>query len=489
MTGPSSPVAVIVLAAGAGTRMKSKTPKILHPIAGRTLVGHVLHAAAGIRPSDVVAVVGHEADRVANAVDAAVVHLDLPYVTAEQEAPLGTGDAARVGLAALPDAFDGIVIVTAADVPLLDSDTLRGLVAAHTSGDNPAVVTLTSFIADEPTGYGRIIRTNDGSVQAIVEEKDATDAQQAITEVNAGIYAFDVGTLRAALAQLSTGNAQGEFYLTDVVEIARRGGHTVRAFTVDDPLVVAGCNDRAQLADLAAEFNRRIIRRHQLAGVTVVDPATTWIDVEVTIEPDVRIDPGTQLHGRTRIAEDAVVGPDTTLTDVSIGKGAHVIRTHGSSAVIGDGASVGPFAYLRPGTDLGTDGKIGTFVETKNATIGDGSKVPHLTYVGDATIGEQSNVGASSVFVNYDGVNKHRTVIGSHCRTGSDNMFVAPVTVGDGAYTGAGTVVRQDVPPGALAVSAGEQRNIENWVVRKRPDTEAARAARTAQQQPDDQPE
>lgn len=489
MTGPSSPVAVIVLAAGAGTRMKSKTPKILHPIAGRTLVGHVLHAAAGISPSDVVAVVGHEADRVANAVDAAVVHLDLPYVTAEQEAPLGTGDAARVGLAALPDAFDGIVIVTAADVPLLDSDTLRGLVAAHTSGDNPAVVTLTSFIADEPTGYGRIIRTNDGSVQAIVEEKDATDAQRAITEVNAGIYAFDVGTLRAALAQLSTGNAQGEFYLTDVVEIARRGGHTVRAFTVDDPLVVAGCNDRAQLADLAAEFNRRIIRRHQLAGVTVVDPATTWIDVEVTIEPDVRIDPGTQLHGRTRIAEDAVVGPDTTLTDVSIGKGAHVIRTHGSSAVIGDGASVGPFAYLRPGTDLGTDGKIGTFVETKNATIGDGSKVPHLTYVGDASIGEQSNVGASSVFVNYDGVNKHRTVIGSHCRTGSDNMFVAPVTVGDGAYTGAGTVVRQDVPPGALAVSAGEQRNIENWVVRKRPDTEAARAARTAQQQPDDQPE
>ena len=489
MTGPSSPVAVIVLAAGAGTRMKSKTPKILHSIAGRTLVGHVLHAAAGIRPSDVVAVVGHEADRVANAVDAAVVHLDLPYVTAEQEAPLGTGDAARVGLAALPDAFDGIVIVTAADVPLLDSDTLRGLVAAHTSGDNPAVVTLTSFIADEPTGYGRIIRTNDGSVQAIVEEKDATDAQRAITEVNAGIYAFDVGTLRAALAQLSTGNAQGEFYLTDVVEIARRGGHTVRAFTVDDPLVVAGCNDRAQLADLAAEFNRRIIRRHQLAGVTVVDPATTWIDVEVTIEPDVRIDPGTQLHGRTRIAEDAVVGPDTTLTDVSIGKGAHVIRTHGSSAVIGDGASVGPFAYLRPGTQLGAHGKIGTFVETKNATIGDGSKVPHLTYVGDATIGEQSNVGASSVFVNYDGVNKHRTVIGSHCRTGSDNMFVAPVTVGDGAYTGAGTVVRQDVPPGALAVSAGEQRNIENWVVRKRPDTEAARAARTAQQQPDDQPE
>ncbi|MCH5642004.1 bifunctional UDP-N-acetylglucosamine diphosphorylase/glucosamine-1-phosphate N-acetyltransferase GlmU [Gordonia sp. ABSL49_1] len=484
MTATTSPVAVIVLAAGAGTRMKSKTPKILHTIAGRSLVGHVLHAAAGIGPSDVVAVVGHEGDRVANAVDTAVVHLDLPYVTAWQQAPLGTGDAARVGLEALPADFDGIVIVTAADVPLLDADTLRGLVATHTAGDNPAVVTLTSFIADEPTGYGRIIRTNDGSVQAIVEEKDATDAQRAITEVNAGIYAFDVNTLRAALAQLSTGNAQGEFYLTDVVEIARRGGHPVRAFTVTDPVVVAGCNDRVQLADLAAEFNRRIIRRHQLAGVTVVDPATTWIDVDVTIEADVRIDPGTQLHGYTRIDTDAVIGPDTTLTDVSIGKGAHVIRTHGSSAVIGNGASVGPFAYLRPGTELGADGKIGTFVETKNASIGTGSKVPHLTYVGDATIGEQSNVGASSVFVNYDGVTKHHTTIGSHCRTGSDNMFVAPVNVGDGAYTGAGTVVRHDVPPGALAVSAGEQRNIEDWVVRKRPDTPAARAARTARQQP-----
>ncbi|MGV9824240.1 MULTISPECIES: bifunctional UDP-N-acetylglucosamine diphosphorylase/glucosamine-1-phosphate N-acetyltransferase GlmU [unclassified Gordonia (in: high G+C Gram-positive bacteria)] len=468
--------AVIVLAAGAGTRMKSKTPKVLHRIAGRSLVGHVLHGAASFGPSEVVAVVSHEGERVSDAIDEVASVLELPYTVAWQDTPRGTGDAARVGLAALPATFDGTVIVTAADVPLLDVTVLRGLVDTHIA-DGGAAVTLTSFIADEPTGYGRIIRTNDGSVQAIVEEKDATPAQRPITEVNAGVYAFDAAALRTALDKLSTDNAQGEFYLTDVVEIARDAGHAVRAFTVDDPMLVAGCNDRVQLADLGAELNRRIIRRHQLAGVTVVDPSSTWIDVDVEIEADVHIDPGTQLHGHTHIGADAVIGPDTTLTDVVVRRGATVIRTHGSDAVIGPDATVGPFAYLRPGTRLGAHGKIGTFVETKNAMIGDHSKVPHLTYVGDAVIGEESNIGASSVFVNYDGVNKHQTVIGSHCRTGSDNMFVAPVQVGDGAYTGAGTVVREDIPPGALAVSAGTQRNIEGWVVRKRPDTAAARAA------------
>ncbi|MDL9938498.1 bifunctional UDP-N-acetylglucosamine diphosphorylase/glucosamine-1-phosphate N-acetyltransferase GlmU [Gordonia sp. ABSL1-1] len=479
MTGTSPSVAVIVLAAGAGTRMKSKTPKVLHAIGGRTLVGHALHGAAAISPTNLVAVVSHERERVSAVIDEVAQSLSVPVTIAHQQSPLGTGDAARAGLTGLPDDFLGTVIVTAADVPLLDADTLGRLVDTH-NADGGATVTLTSFIADDPTGYGRIVRTNDASVQAIVEHKDATPEQRAITEVNAGVYAFDAAALRTALGELSTDNVQGEYYLTDVVAIAKRAGRTVRAFTVDDPVVVAGCNDRAQLADLGAELNRRIIRRHQLAGVTVVDPATTWIDVDVAIAADVRVEPGTQLYGRTSIAEDAVVGPDSTLTDVVIGRGAHVIRTHGSDAVIGDDATVGPFAYLRPGTSLGIAGKIGTFVETKNATIGDGSKVPHLTYVGDATIGAQTNIGASSVFVNYDGVNKHRTVIGSHCRTGSDNMFVAPVTIGDGAYTGAGTVVRQNVPPGALAVSAGEQRNIDDWVVRKRPETAAARAAEEA---------
>ncbi|MGC4933868.1 bifunctional UDP-N-acetylglucosamine diphosphorylase/glucosamine-1-phosphate N-acetyltransferase GlmU [Gordonia sp. DT30] len=481
-TSPTT-TAVIVLAAGAGTRMRSKTPKILHTIAGRTLVGHALHGADGIAPTHLVAVVGHERERVSDSITATAKGLGTGVTIAVQDAPLGTGDAARAGLTALPGDFDGTVVVTAADVPLLDAPTLRALVETH-AADGGAAVTVTGFTAEDPNGYGRIVRDGDGNVHAIVEHKDASPEQLAITELNAGVYAFDAATLRTALAGLSTNNEQGEFYLTDVVEIARNHGKAVRAFTIGDPMLVAGCNDRAQLAELAAELNRRIIRRHQLAGVTVADPATTWIDIDVTIGEDVRIDPGTQLHGVTAIGSDAVVGPDSTLTDVVVGRGAQVIRTHGSNAAIGDGASVGPFAYLRPGTILGVNGKIGTFVETKNAIIGAGSKVPHLTYVGDASIGDRSNIGASSVFVNYDGVNKHQTVIGSNCRTGSDNMFVAPVQVGDGAYTGAGTVVRDDVPPGALAVSAGAQRNIEEWVVRKRPDTAAAQAARSATETP-----
>jgi len=254
----------------------------------------------------------------------------------------------------------------------------------------------------------------------------------------------------------------------------------VRAVRTDDPLLVEGVNDRVQLAVLRAELNRRILEDWMRAGVTVVDPATTWVDVDVELAQDVTLLPGTQLHGRTRVATGATVGPDTTLTDVEVGTGASVVRTHGSGAVIGAGATVGPFAYLRPGTRLGDDGKIGAFVETKNATIGTGSKVPHLSYVGDATIGEQTNIGAATVFVNYDGVNKHHTTIGSYARTGSDNMFVAPVTVGDGAYTGAGSVIRRDVPPGALAVSGGAQRNIEGWVLRSRAGTPAAEAAERA---------
>ncbi|MCF8612147.1 bifunctional UDP-N-acetylglucosamine diphosphorylase/glucosamine-1-phosphate N-acetyltransferase GlmU [Gordonia sp. HY285] len=468
-------IAVIVLAAGAGTRMKSKTPKILHRIGGRSLVGHAMHGADGISPNSLIGVVSHEREKVSAEIDSVATVLGRNIVIAEQESPLGTGDAARAGMTAIPD-FDGTVLVTVADAPLLDAQTLSELVAAHTEGDG-AAVTLTSFVVADPTGYGRIVRGADRSVTAIVEHKDATDAQRAIDEVNAGIYAFDAAVLRDALAGLSTDNTQGEYYLTDVVEIARTAGRTVRAHVVDDPAVVAGCNDRAQLADLGAELNRRTVRRHMLAGVTVVDPATTWIDVDVVLGQDVHIEPGTQLRGHCVIADDAVIGPDTTLTDVVVGEGASVIRTHGSGADIKAGATVGPFAYLRPGTDLGEAGKIGAFVETKNAHIGTGTKVPHLTYVGDAEIGDYTNIGASSVFVNYDGVDKHRTVIGSHCRTGSDNMFVAPLTIGDGVYTGAGTVLRGDVPSGALAVSAGSQRIIEDWVPTKRPGTAAAEAA------------
>ncbi|MCK8672759.1 bifunctional UDP-N-acetylglucosamine diphosphorylase/glucosamine-1-phosphate N-acetyltransferase GlmU [Rhodococcus sp. NPDC003382] len=474
--------AIVVLAAGAGTRMRSKTPKVLHSLGGRTMLEHSVRAAAALDPDHLVVVVGHDRERISTAVTDLAAHLDGDVRVAVQDEQLGTGHAVECALTTLPDDFAGTVVVTAADVPLLDSDTLRALLETHAEPEAAAVTVLTTTAAD-PTGYGRILRTTDGDVTAIIEHKEATPTQLAITEVNAGVYAFDVAALRSALGKLSADNAQGELYLTDVVSIARGEGLTVRAHYTDDAVSVAGANDRVQLAALAAELNRRTLEYWMREGVTVIDPATTWVDVDVTLAPDVTLHPGVQLHGRTSIGEDAVIGPDTTLTDVQVGAGASVVRTHGSDSVIGADASVGPFAYLRPGSELGAEGKIGTFVETKNAQIGAHSKVPHLTYVGDATIGEHSNIGASSVFVNYDGVKKYRTVVGSHVRTGSDTMFVAPLTVGDGAYTGAGTVLRRNVPPGALAVSGAPQRNIEGWVQRNRAGTPAAEAASLASQQ------
>jgi bifunctional UDP-N-acetylglucosamine pyrophosphorylase/glucosamine-1-phosphate N-acetyltransferase len=474
--------AVVVLAAGAGTRMRSKTPKVLHAIAGRTMLAHSLHAASELDPAHLVTVVGHEREAVGAATAQVAGDLGRKILTAVQDEQKGTGHAVACGLSALPDDFDGTVLVTSADVPLLDGEAMRALLATHTAAPAAAVTVLTSTAAD-PTGYGRILRTTDGEVNAIVEQADATDSQRAITEVNSGVYAFDVATLRSALASLSANNAQGELYLTDVIAIARRAGKTVRAKHLADSLLVAGANDRVQLATLAHELNRRILVRHMRAGVTVIDPSSTWIDVDVELGPDVTIEPGVQLRGRTTVGEDAVIGPDSTLSDVTVGEGATVIRTHADRSTIGAGATVGPFTYLRPGTVLGEAGKLGAFVEVKNSDIGAHSKVPHLTYVGDATVGDHSNIGASSVFVNYDGVSKSRTVVGSHVRTGSDTMFVAPVQVGDGAYTGAGTVLRFDVPPGALAVSGGKQRNIEGWVERNRPGTAAAEAAARAQQQ------
>ena len=474
--------AVVVLAAGAGTRMRSKTPKVLHTLGGRTMLAHSLHAAAEVDPTHLVTVVGHDKKRVGDAVGALETELGRPIVIAVQEEQNGTGHAVECGLSALPADFRGTVLVTAADVPLLDGRTLHALVDEHRSEPTPAAVTVLTFTAPEPRGYGRIVRLpHDGEIAEIVEEADATEEQAAITEVNAGVYAFDAEFLRSALGQLNANNAQGELYLTDVVKIAREAGAPVFAAHLADSAKVAGANDRVQLSRLAAELNRRTVESWMRAGVAVVDPATTWIDVGVTLARDVTIHPGVQLLGTTSVGEDAVIGPDTTLTDVSVGEGASVVRTHGSESTIGAGATVGPFTYLRPGTVLGASGKLGAFVETKNADIGAHSKVPHLTYVGDATIGEYSNIGASSVFVNYDGVGKSRTVVGSHVRTGSDTMFVAPVQVGDGAYTGAGTVLRFDVPPGALAVSGGKQRNIEGWVQRNRPGTAAAEAASAAE--------
>jgi bifunctional UDP-N-acetylglucosamine pyrophosphorylase / glucosamine-1-phosphate N-acetyltransferase len=470
--------AVLVLAAGAGTRMRSDTPKMLHALAGRSMLSHALRSVAKVAPAHLVVVLGHDRDRVAPAVGALADELGRPIQVAVQEQQLGTGHAVGCGLSALPKDFTGIVVVTSGDVPLLDADTLAGLIAAHGAGTAAATV-LTTTLPD-PTGYGRILRTHDDEVIGIIEQADAGPPQLAIREVNSGVYAFDITALRSALNRLRPHNAQQELYLTDAISIVRSDGHVVRARHLEDSALVAGVNDRVQLAELGAELNRRIVAAHQLAGVTIVDPATTWIDVDVTVGRDTVIHPGTQLLGSTRVGGRCRIGPDTTLTDVTVGDEAAVVRTHATSAVIGDGAAVGPFTYLRPGTVLGADGKLGAFVETKNATVGEGTKVPHLTYVGDADIGDHSNIGASSVFVNYDGENKARTTIGSHVRTGSDTMFIAPVTVGDGAYTGAGTVVRDDVPPGALAVSAGPQRNFEGWVSRKRPGSAADDAARRA---------
>jgi bifunctional UDP-N-acetylglucosamine pyrophosphorylase/glucosamine-1-phosphate N-acetyltransferase len=470
--------AVIVLAAGAGTRMRSDTPKVLHTLAGRSMLAHALHAVAKAVPQHLVVVVGKDRERVAPAVEQLATDLGRTIEIAVQAEQLGTGHAVACGLAALPADFAGTVVVTSGDVPLMDADTLADLTTAHSSGAAAATVLTTTL--PNPTGYGRILRDGQGDVVGIVEQADATAEQRAITEVNAGVYAFDAAALRSALGRLRSDNAQQEQYLTDVIAIVRSDGLAVRGQHVDDAMLAAGVNDRVQLAELGAELNRRLVAAHQRAGVTVIDPATTWVDVDVTIGRDTVVRPGTQLLGATRIGDRCEIGPDTTLTDVTVGEGACVVRTHGTAAAIGDGATVGPFTFLRPGTVLGADGKLGAFVETKNATIGTGTKVPHLTYVGDADIGEHSNIGCSSVFVNYDGENKSRTTIGSHVRAGSDTMFVAPVTVGDGAYTGAGTVVRDDVPPGALAVSAGPQRNIEGWVERKRPGSASAEAARRA---------
>lgn len=469
--------AVVVLAAGAGTRMKSDRQKTLHEIGGRSLLSHSLHAAAGVHPEHLVAVVGHQRDQVAPAVEQIAEQMHVEIRQAIQEEQNGTGHAVQVGLSAIPD-FDGTVVVTNGDVPLLTPETLQALVDKHEA--ERAAVTVLSLEFDNPTGYGRIIRGEAGDVLEIVEEKDATDEQRKVREVNSGVFAFDGAVLRNALERVTPDNAQGEFYITDVLGIARNDGLRVTAFTAPDARELAGVNDRVQLAEAGKELNRRLVEKAMRGGATVIDPATTWIGVEVEIGRDVVIHPNTQLWGSTVIGDGAHIGPDTTLTDMEVGAGAKVVRTQGELGVIGAEANVGPFTYIRPGTELGAGGKLGGFVEAKNAKIGEGSKVPHLTYIGDATVGKHSNIGASSVFANYDGINKHHTTIGDYCRTGSDTMFVAPVTIGDGAYTGAGTVVTEDVPPGALAIKEGRQRNIEGWVEERRPGTEAAEAAKAA---------
>ncbi|HYN93561.1 MAG TPA: bifunctional UDP-N-acetylglucosamine diphosphorylase/glucosamine-1-phosphate N-acetyltransferase GlmU, partial [Pilimelia sp.] len=394
-----------------------------------------------------------------------------------QAEQLGTGHAVRVALDAVPD-DGGTVVVLNGDVPLLRPESLAALIAAH-EGAGAAATVLTAEAAD-PTGLGRVIRAADGSLERIVEERDATPEQRRLREVNAGIYVFDGKRLAAALGEVSRDNAQGEEYLTDVIGVFAAAGEPVGVHVAADPGETLGCNDRAELAELRRRLRDRVNAEWLRAGVSILDPATTWIDVTVRLGRDAVVDQNTQLQGATEVGEGAVVGPDTTLVDTVVGAAASVVRAHAIGAEIGSDVTVGPYAFLRPGSRLGAKAKIGTFVETKNADIGPGAKVPHLSYVGDATVGEGTNIGAATVFANYDGVSKHHTVIGSHARTGADNMFVAPVRVGDGAYTAAGSVITADVPPGALGVARGQQRNIDGWVGRRRPGTVSAEAAARA---------
>lgn len=464
-------LAIVVLAAGQGTRMKSSTPKLLHKLGGVSVVSHVLATARELNAAHVVSVVRHERDRLVE-----VIEVDLPEsIIVDQDDVPGTGRAVELAVAALPSGFAGDVLVVNGDVPLLDAETLQGLINQHRQAQ--AAATILSTVLEDATGYGRVVRSADGNLEKLVEHKDATADELAINEINAGIYVFSAPELRAQLSNLTLDNAQGEKYITDVIGLLREAGATVAAVEILDSWKVEGINDRAQLSRAAGLLNGLIVRGWQLAGVTITDPATTWIDIQVQLAPDVEIKPGTQLLGATVVETGAVIGPDTTLLDTEVGEGAVVKRTDATLSVIGAGASVGPFSYLRPGTYLEADGKIGTFVETKNARIGKGSKVPHLSYVGDATIGEGSNIGAGTIFANYDGVTKSHTTVGSHVRTGSHNTFVAPISIGDGAYSGAGAVIRKDVPAGALAINVAPQRNMDGWVQANRPGTAAAKAA------------
>ena len=466
MTGP----VVVILAAGQGTRMRSATPKLLHPVCGRPMIAWPVAAA-------------HEAGA------GLVVVVDSPerclegslgedVVVAIQERPNGTADA--VSAAAGHIDADSTVVVLAGDVPLITAETLRGLVEAHERAGSAA--TMATMVLEDPSGYGRVVRAPDGTVERVVETKapgDATELELHIREVNTGIFAFDGGPLLQALAQVSSDNAQGELYLPDVLPILRSHDRTVGAHEVSDPSVTLGVNDRVGLAAVTALAQRRIHERHMLAGVTIVSPEATVIDAGVEIGQDTVIAPFSSLHGDTRIGARATIGPLATLIDTTVGDESKVLSSHVVEADIDARVSVGPFAYLRPGAVLSEGAKAGTFVEIKNSNIGPGTKVPHLSYIGDTDIGEKSNIGAGTITANYDGYRKHRTTIGARVRVSVDTAFVAPVSVGDDAYTAAGSVITKDVAPGALGVARSRQQNLEGYAAQR-----AAQAAAAAREEP-----
>ena len=472
-TGARPVAAVVILAAGEGKRMKSSRSKLLHEVAGHSLLSYAVAAATTIQPERVVVVVGHRRDQV----EAHLAEIAPHVTTAVQEQQRGTGHAVQVALDALGE-LDGEVVVTYGDVPMLTGETLAELLTEHRSRQ-AAITVLTAQVPD-PSGYGRILRDADDLVEAIVEHRDADDDQRMITEINSGIYVFEAQTLREGLSELSPANDQDELYLTDVLGFARRSGRPVSAMITGDLWQTEGVNDRLQLSRMNAEMNRRILLNWMQRGVTVVDPATTWVHASVDLAPDVTLLPGTSLEGVTSVAAGATIGPDTTLRDVEVGEGATVVRAHAVLSVIGRGASVGPYASLRPGTTLGAGGKIGTFVETKNAQLGVGAKAGHQAYIGDAVIGEGANIGAGVIFANYDGVHKHTTTVGAYSFVGSNAVLAAPVEIADGSFVAAGSTITGNVGPGELAVSRGRQRNVPGWVARKRAGTKLARAAEAA---------
>jgi len=446
------------MAAGEGTRMRSSLPKMLHPVCGRPMVAWPILAAREAGGGRVVTIVSPNRD----------ISAGLPEGTETVVQPQsdGTGGALRAALEPIREAET--VVVLSGDHPLLSAETIAGLLASHREAG--AAATMLTIELDDAGAYGRVVRGADGEFERVVEAKavgDADPEQLAIREVNAGTYVFDAAELATALGEISNENAQGEYYLTDVFSALRARSLSVATHSADDVGATMGVNNRVELAAVEAKARRRILEAHMLAGVTVVDPGSTWVDAGVEIAADARIEPGTTLRGRTEIGAGSAVGPLTTLIDTTLGENVSVPHSYLVECEVLDGCNVGPFAYLRPGAHLEAGAKVGTFVEIKNSHIGEGAKVPHLAYVGDADVGPGSNLGAGTITANYDGFRKHRTTIGKNARLGVDTMLIAPVEVGDAAYTGAGAVIKEDVPPGALAVSDNDQRNIEGYAERK----------------------
>ncbi|OMF25257.1 UDP-N-acetylglucosamine diphosphorylase/glucosamine-1-phosphate N-acetyltransferase [Paenibacillus sp. FSL H8-0548] len=442
-------VMAIVLAAGQGKRMKSKLYKVLHPVCGKPMVGHVLDVVKQANAERSVVIVGHGADLVKS-----YLGDRAEYVLQEQQ--LGTGHAVRQAEALLGEE-EGTTIVICGDTPLVQASTIRAMLELHVSSGAAATVLTAAF--DDPTGYGRVIRGEDGAVQRIVEQKDCSPEEAAAKEINTGTYCFDNKKLFAALANVTSNNAQGEFYLTDVIGIFREAGQSVQGYCTTDLAEAIGVNDRVALAEAERFMRDRINRNHLLGGVTLIDASSTYIEAGVQIGADTIIYPGTVLRGSTVIGEDCIIGPQADIADSTIGNGVAIKYSVVAESIVGDTSTVGPYANLRPGSKLGVGCKIGDFVELKNASLDDGSKVSHLSYVGDAKVGKDVNIGCGAITVNYDGFNKFVTEIGDNAFVGSNVNLIAPVKIGEGAYVVAGSTVTHDVPAGDLAIARERQVN------------------------------